>query len=138
MRKNDLFDSIGNVDDELIAKAQQPVRSRKKVFAAIISVAACAVFACAGVLWMSSQGNRNSAGNIIADSKVNSYVSSSSVTSSGQYIVSEVSESSGQDQTVSKQSGSGSVGASSGAESSHQQLSQGESRESSAASRRTP
>ena len=74
MRKNDLFDSIGNVDDELIAKAQQPVRSRKKVFAAIISVAACAVFACAGVLWMSSQGNRNSAENIIADSKVNSYV----------------------------------------------------------------
>lgn len=133
MRKNDLFDSIGNVDDELIAKAQQPVRSRKKVFAAIISVAACAVFACAGVLWMSSQGNRNSAGNIIADSKVNSYVSSSSVTSAEQYIVSEVSESSGQDQTVSKQSGSGSVGASSGAESSHQQLSQGESRESSAA-----
>ena len=44
MTKFDLFDSIGNVDDELIEKAKQPKKNSKKVFLAIISVAACAVF----------------------------------------------------------------------------------------------
>lgn len=49
MNEHDLFDSIGNVDDELIENAKRPVGSRKRIYAAIISVAACAVFACAGL-----------------------------------------------------------------------------------------
>ena len=44
MTKFDLFDSIGNVDDELIEKAIEPKKSSKKAFLAITSVAACAVF----------------------------------------------------------------------------------------------
>ena len=43
MTKFDLFDGIGNIDDELIEKAIEPKKSSKKAFLAITSVAACAV-----------------------------------------------------------------------------------------------
>lgn len=51
MTKFDLFDSIGEVDDEIIEKAKQPIKNHRKLFITISSVAACAIFACAGVLY---------------------------------------------------------------------------------------
>ena len=64
MTKFDLFDSIGNVDDELIEKAIEPKKSSKKLFLAITSVAACAVFACAAVLIVQ---NMNKSNNVVVD-----------------------------------------------------------------------
>ena len=64
MTKFDLFDSIGNVDDELIEKAIEPKKSSKKLFLAITSVAACAVFACAAVLIVQ---NMNKSNNVVVE-----------------------------------------------------------------------
>ena len=75
MTKFDLFDSIGNVDDELIEKAAEPKKSGKKAFWAITSVAACAVLACAAVLIVSNINNSN---NVVVDSGVSSAVGTSS------------------------------------------------------------
>ena len=76
MTKFDLFDSIGNVDDELIEKAKQPKKNSKKVFLAIISVAACAVFACAAVLTVQNMNKNN---NIVVYLGVSSAVVTNSV-----------------------------------------------------------
>ena len=76
MTKFDLFDSIGNVDDELIEKAKQPKKSSKKAFLAIISVAACTVFACTSVLIVQSTNKNN---NVVVDSGVSSAVGTNSV-----------------------------------------------------------
>ena len=76
MTKFDLFDSIGNVDDELIEKAIEPKKSSKKAFLAITSVAACAVFACAAVLIVQ---NMNKSNNVVVDSGASSAVGTSSV-----------------------------------------------------------
>ena len=76
MTKFDLFDSIGNVDDELIEKAKQPKKSSKKAFLAIISVAACTVFACTAVLIVQSMNKNN---NVVVDSGVSSAVGTNSV-----------------------------------------------------------
>ena len=76
MTKFDLFDSIGNVDDELIEKAIEPKKSSKKAFLAITSVAACAVFACAAVLIVQ---NMNKTNNVAVDSGASSAVGTSSV-----------------------------------------------------------
>ena len=75
MTKFDLFDSIGNVDDELIEKAMEPKKSSKKAFLAITSVAACAVFACAAVLIVQNMNKSN----VVIDSGVSSAVGTSSV-----------------------------------------------------------
>lgn len=75
MTKFDLFDSIGNVDDELIEKAVEPKKSGKKAFRAITSVAACAVLACAAVLIVSNINNSN---NVVVDPGVSSAVGTSS------------------------------------------------------------
>ena len=72
----DLFDSIGNVDDELIEKAKQPKKNSKKAFLAIISVAACAVFACAAVLTVQNMNKNN---NIVVYLGVSSAVVTNSV-----------------------------------------------------------
>ena len=76
MTKFDLFDSIGNVDDELIEKAKQPKKNSKKAFLAIISVAACAVFACAAVLTVQNMNKNN---NIVVYLGVSSAVVTNSV-----------------------------------------------------------
>ena len=76
MTKFDLFDSIGNVDDELIEKAKQPKKSSKKAFLAITSVAACAVFACAAVLTVQNMNKNN---NVVIDSGVSTAVVTNSV-----------------------------------------------------------
>ena len=76
MTKFDLFDSIGNIDDELIEKAMEPKKSSKKAFLAITSVAACAVFACAAVLIIQ---NMNKSNNVAVYSGVSSAVGTSSV-----------------------------------------------------------
>lgn len=76
MTKFDLFDSIGNIDDELIEKAMEPKKSSKKAFLAITSVAACAVFACAAVLIIQ---NMNKSNNVAVYSSVSSAVGTSSV-----------------------------------------------------------
>ena len=76
MTKFDLFDSIGNVDDELIEKAIEPKKSSKKAFLAITSVAACAVFACAAVLIVQ---NMNKTNNVAVDSGASSAIGTSSV-----------------------------------------------------------
>ena len=75
MTKFDLFDSIGNVDDELIEKAIEPKKSSKKAFLAITSVAACAVFACAAVLIVQ---NMNKTNNVAVDSGASSAIGTSS------------------------------------------------------------
>ena len=75
MTKFDLFDSIGNVDDELIEKAIEPKKSSKKAFLAITSVAACAVFACASVLIVQ---NMNKSNNVVVDSGASSAIGTSS------------------------------------------------------------
>ena len=75
MTKFDLFDSIGNVDDELIEKAIEPKKSSKKAFLAITSVAACAVFACAAVLIVQ---NMNKSNNVVVDSGASSAIGTSS------------------------------------------------------------
>lgn len=46
----DLFDSIGNVDDELIEKAKQPKNSHRKLIITIGSLAACIVVACISII----------------------------------------------------------------------------------------
>ena len=102
MTKFDLFDSIGNVDDELIEKAKQPNKSNKKAIAFIASVAACAVFACAGVLWLNSSGNKDQTAALIAVSETDSNTKRSYVSSSGYY---SVNESSGHQGNVSGESG---------------------------------
>ena len=76
MTKFDLFDSIGNVDDEFLEKATELKKSSKKAFLAITSVAACAVFACAALLIVQNM-NKNS--NVIVDSSASSAVGTSSV-----------------------------------------------------------
>ena len=76
MTKFDLFDSIGNVDDELIEKAKQPKKSGKKAFWAITSVAACTVFACTAVLIVQNMNKNN---NVVVDSGVSSAVGTNSV-----------------------------------------------------------
>lgn len=76
MTKFDLFDSIGNVDDELIEKAIEPKKSSKKAFLAITSVAACAVFACGSVLIVQ---NMNKSNNVVVDSGASSAIDTSSV-----------------------------------------------------------
>ena len=76
MTKFDLFDSIGNVDDELIEKAVEPKKSGKRAFWAITSVAACAVLACAAVLIVRNISNSN---NAIVDSGTSSTVGTSSL-----------------------------------------------------------
>ena len=76
MTKFDLFDGIGNVDDELIEKAIEPKKSSKKAFLAITSVAACAVFACAAVLIVQNMDKSN---NVVVDSGASSAVGTSSV-----------------------------------------------------------
>lgn len=45
----DLFDSIGNVDDELIEKAKQPKKSRRKLIVSLGSLAAC-IIACTSII----------------------------------------------------------------------------------------
>ena len=70
MTKFDLFDSIGNVDDELIDKAMQPKKAGKKVFLAITSVAACAVIACASVLIVQNMKKSNNVGDLGVSSAV--------------------------------------------------------------------
>ena len=76
MTKFDLFDSIGNVDDELIEKAIEPKKSSKKSFLAITSVAACAVFACAAVLIVQ---NMNKSNNVVVDPDASSAIGTNSV-----------------------------------------------------------
>ena len=76
MTKFDLFDSIGNVDDELIEKAIEPKKSSKKAFLAITSVAACAVFACAAVLIVQ---NMNKSNNVVVDPDASSAIGTNSV-----------------------------------------------------------
>ena len=76
MTKFDLFDSIGNVDDELIEKAIEPKKSSKKLFLAITSVAACAVFACAAVLIVQ---NMNKSNNVVVDPDASSAIGTNSV-----------------------------------------------------------
>ena len=76
MTKFDLFDSIGNVDDELIEKAIEPKKSSKKTFLAITSVAACAVFACAAVLIVQNMDKSN---NVVVDPGASSAVGTSTV-----------------------------------------------------------
>ena len=46
----DLFDSIGNVDDELIEKAKQPKNPHRKLIITIGSLAACIVIACTSII----------------------------------------------------------------------------------------
>ena len=75
MTKFDLFDSIGNVDDELIEKAIEPKKSSKKAFLAVTSVAACAVLACATVLIVQ---NMNKTNNLAVDSGASSAIGTSS------------------------------------------------------------
>ena len=75
MTKFDLFDSIGNVDDELIEKATEPKKSSKKAFLAVTSVAACAVLACAAVLIVQ---NMNKTNNVAVDSGASSAIGTSS------------------------------------------------------------
>ena len=75
MTKFDLFDSIGNVDDELIEKATEPKKSSKKAFLAVTSVAACAVLACATVLIVQ---NMNKTNNLAVDSGASSAIGTSS------------------------------------------------------------
>ena len=75
MTKFDLFDSIGNVDDELIEKAIEPKKSSKKAFLAVTSVAACAVLACAAVLIVQ---NMNKTNNVAVDSGASSAIGTSS------------------------------------------------------------
>ena len=75
MTKFDLFDRIGNVDDELIEKAIEPKKSSKKAVLAITSVAACAVFACAAVLIVQ---NMNKTNNLAVDSGASSAIGTSS------------------------------------------------------------
>lgn len=60
MTKYDLFESIGNVNDEAIENAKKPVFSVRKTMISIGAIAACAVFACAGILIYQ---NLNSGGN---------------------------------------------------------------------------
>ena len=76
MTKFDLFDSIGNVDDELIEKAIEPKKSSKKAFLAITSVAACAVFACSAVLIVQ---NMNKSNNVVVDPDASSAIGTNSV-----------------------------------------------------------
>lgn len=45
----DLFDSIGNVDDEFIEKAKQPKKSRRKLIVSLGSLAAC-IIACTSII----------------------------------------------------------------------------------------
>lgn len=76
MTKFDLFDSIGNVDDELIEKAIEPKKSSKKSFLAITSVAACAVLVCAAVLIVQ---NMNKSNNVVVDPDASSAIGTNSV-----------------------------------------------------------
>lgn len=76
MTNFDLFDSIGNVDDELIEKAAEPKKSGKKAFWAITSVAACAVLACAVVFIVRNVKNSS---NVVVDSGASSAVGTSLV-----------------------------------------------------------
>ncbi len=76
MTKFDLFDSIGNVDEELIEKATKPKKSGKKIFLAVTSMAACAVFACTAVLIVQ---NRNKSNHVLVDSSASSVIRTSSV-----------------------------------------------------------
>ena len=92
MNEHDLFDSIGNVDDELIENAKRPVGSRKRIYAAIISAAACAVFACAGLFWMNGRGVHDPVGTASASSWTDSPTKQSSASSAGQYVIIEGSE----------------------------------------------
>lgn len=46
----DLFESIGNVDDELMENMAQPPQHHRKKWLMILSLAACAAFACTGLL----------------------------------------------------------------------------------------
>ena len=66
------------------------------------SVAACAVFACAGVLWLNSSGNKDQTAALIAVSETDSNTKRSYVSSSGYY---SVNESSGHQGNVSGESG---------------------------------
>ena len=76
MTKFDLFDSIGNVDDEFIEKAMEPKKNSKKAFWAITSVAACTVFACTAVLIVQNMNKNN---NIVVYLGVSSAVVTNSV-----------------------------------------------------------
>ena len=77
MTKFDLFNSIGNVDDDLIDKAQQPKKCNKKAIITITSAAACAVVVCAAVLIVQ---NLNKNGNRDVHSGAVSAIDTSSVT----------------------------------------------------------
>lgn len=62
MTEFDLFDSIGNVDYELIEKAKQPEKQNRKIFLAVTSAAACAVFACSVIITAYNMNKNNSTG----------------------------------------------------------------------------
>lgn len=55
----DLFDSIGNVDDELIEKAKQPKKTHRNLIAGVGSLAACFVIACTGLIVLQSVQKNN-------------------------------------------------------------------------------
>lgn len=55
----DLFDSIGNVDDELIEMAKQPKKSHRKLIAGVGSLAACLVIACTGLIILQNVQKNN-------------------------------------------------------------------------------
>ena len=61
MTELDLFESIGNVNDQAVEMAQKPLRSRRRLIIEISSLAACAVFACAAVMLLGNMNQNNSA-----------------------------------------------------------------------------
>lgn len=80
MKAIDLLNVIGEVDDELIANAKKNQKSCKKRIISIGSIAACAVFACAGIFALSNFWNNGitqqfNGGNYTGGVAVNSGVS---------------------------------------------------------------
>lgn len=61
MTELDLFESIGNVNDQAVEMAQKPLRSRRRLIIEISSLAACAMFACAAVMLLGNMNQNNSA-----------------------------------------------------------------------------
>lgn len=80
MKTIDLLNAIGEVDDELIANAKKNQKSCKKRIISIGSIAACVVFACAGILalnnfWNNGITQQFDGGNYTGRVEVNSGVS---------------------------------------------------------------
>ncbi len=69
MTEFDLFDSIGNVDDELIEKAKQNKSPKRKLIITIGSLAACIAITCTSIVV--SQNINNNSGMINTNSDVN-------------------------------------------------------------------